>query len=117
MAGCRVVRVPTDEHYQLRLDAIEAAMTPRTRAVVTISPNNPTGVVYPESVLREINAVCNEQCVYHIHDEAYEYFTWLGAPAHFSPAAIAGAERQATEHMHRLFVGGELLGEPIRREA
>ncbi len=37
IAGCRTVAVPTDASYQLRLDAIEEAITPRTRAVVTIS--------------------------------------------------------------------------------
>jgi aspartate/methionine/tyrosine aminotransferase len=94
IAGCRPVVVPSDPHtYQPQASAIRAAITPRTRAVVTISPNNPTGVVYPESTLREINALCNEQGVCHIHDEAYEYFTWPGAPRHFSPATIAGAER------------------------
>jgi aspartate/methionine/tyrosine aminotransferase len=94
IAGCKPVVVPTNPHtYQPRVDAIRTAITPRTRALVTISPNNPTGVVYPESVIREINALCNEQGVYHIHDEAYEYFTWSGAPAHFTPARIAGAER------------------------
>jgi aspartate/methionine/tyrosine aminotransferase len=85
---------PTDPHtYQPRVDAIRAAITPRTRAVVTISPNNPTGAVYPESIVREINALCNEHGVYHIHDEAYEYFTWSGAPTHFSPATIDAAQR------------------------
>jgi aspartate/methionine/tyrosine aminotransferase len=34
---------------------IAAAITPRTRAVVTVSPNNPTGAVYPEAALREVN--------------------------------------------------------------
>ena len=91
IAGCRPVLVPTDERYQLRPGAIAEAITPRTRAVVTVSPNNPTGAVYPEAALREINAACARHGVYHVHDEAYEYFTYDGA-AHFSPAAIAGAE-------------------------
>ena len=91
IAGCRAVLVPTDDTYQLKPDAIRAAITPRTRAVVTISPNNPTGAVYPESALRAVNAICREAGVYHVHDEAYEYFTWNGA-AHFSPASIANAE-------------------------
>jgi aspartate/methionine/tyrosine aminotransferase len=43
-------------------------------------------------VIREINALCSEHGVCHIHDEAYEYFTWPGAPEHFSPATIAGGE-------------------------
>jgi aspartate/methionine/tyrosine aminotransferase len=90
MAACRPVPVPTDATYQLDLDAIRRAMTPRTRAVVTISPNNPTGAVYPEAALREVNALCREHGVYHIHDEAYEYFTNEGV-RHFSPGSIDGA--------------------------
>jgi aspartate/methionine/tyrosine aminotransferase len=92
IAGCTPVFVPTDERYQLRLDAIEQAISPRTRAVVTISPNNPTGAVYPEAALRAVNRLCAARGVYHVHDEAYEYFTYGGA-AHFSPASIAGGER------------------------
>jgi aspartate/methionine/tyrosine aminotransferase len=87
MAGCRPVLVGTDESYQPRPDAIAAAITPGTRAVVTISPNNPTGAVYPESTLRAINGLCRERNVFHVHDEAYEYFTYDGA-RHFSPASI-----------------------------
>jgi len=89
IAGCRAVLVETDENYQLRPEAIARALTPRTRAVVTISPNNPTGAVYPEAALREVNALCGERGVYHLHDEAYEYFTYGGA-RHFSPGSIPG---------------------------
>jgi len=90
MAGCSAVLVDTDENYQLRVDAIRSAITSKTRAVVTISPNNPTGAVYPEEALREVNALCHERGLYHIHDEAYEYFTYDGA-VHFSPASIDGS--------------------------
>ena len=90
MAGCRPVVVPTDARYQLQVDAIAAAITPRTRAVVTISPNNPSGAVYPEADLRAVNALCAARGVWHIHDEVYEYFTY-GLP-HFSPASIPGAD-------------------------
>jgi aspartate/methionine/tyrosine aminotransferase len=90
LAGCRTVSVPTDNRYQLRLDAIRAALSPRTRAVVTISPNNPSGAVYPERALREVNDLCAARGIYHVHDEAYEYFTYDGA-RHFSPGAIAGS--------------------------
>jgi aspartate/methionine/tyrosine aminotransferase len=90
MAGARAVAVPTTASYQLDLDAIAAAFTPRTRAVVTVSPNNPTGAVYPESDLRALNALCRDRDVFHIHDEAYEYFTYGGA-THFSPGSIDGA--------------------------
>jgi aspartate/methionine/tyrosine aminotransferase len=88
MAGCRTVAVPTDSNYQLQPAAIRAAITPRTRAVVTISPNNPSGAVYPESSIVEVNRLCAEHGIYHVHDEAYEYFTYGGA-RHFSPGSLA----------------------------
>jgi len=90
IAGCRAVCVDTDEHYQLRPDAIRAAITPRTRAVATISPNNPSGAVYSEAVLREVNGICREHGIYHINDEAYEYFTY-GDAQHFSPGSVEGS--------------------------
>lgn len=90
MANCKPVLVATDENYQLQPQRIAAAITERTRAIVTISPNNPTGAVYPESALREVNELCRARGIYHIHDEAYEYFTY-GNARHFSPGSIAGA--------------------------
>jgi aspartate/methionine/tyrosine aminotransferase len=98
MASCKAVLVPTDENYQLQPKLISDAITGRTRAVVTISPNNPTGAVYPESELRKINEICRERGVYHISDEAYEYFTY-GDAAHFSPGSISGSD----EHTISLF--------------
>ena len=91
MAGARPVLVPAASDYQLDVDAIARAITPKTRAVVTVSPNNPTGAVYPETSLRAVNALCRNRGVFHIHDEAYEYFTYDGA-RHFSPGSIDGAE-------------------------
>ncbi|QMS90098.1 pyridoxal phosphate-dependent aminotransferase [Nostoc edaphicum CCNP1411] len=87
MAGCRPVLVATDENYQLRPDAIAQAITPKTRAVVTISPNNPTGVVYSEAALHQVNQICGDRSIYHISDEAYEYFTYNGVK-HISPGAF-----------------------------
>jgi len=92
MAGCVPVCVPTRPDYQLDLAAIEQAITPRTRAIITVSPNNPTGAVYAEDDLRAVNALCADRGLYHFSDEAYEYFTFDGA-RHFSPASIPGAER------------------------
>jgi aspartate/methionine/tyrosine aminotransferase len=90
MAGARVVGVPTASDYQLDVPAIAAAITPRTRAVVTVSPNNPTGAVYPRAALIEVNALCQARGIFHIHDEAYEYFTYGGVEA-FSPGSTEGA--------------------------
>ena len=98
MAGCRPVLVATDADFQLDLDAVADAITEETRAVVTISPNNPSGAVYPEEDLRALNRLCAERGVYHIHDEAYEYFLYDGAE-HFSPGSLP----DAGEHTLSLF--------------
>jgi aspartate/methionine/tyrosine aminotransferase len=90
MASCRPVLVPTDAQHQLDVAALRAAITPRTRAILTVSPNNPTGAVYPAATLRAVNALCAEHGIFHLHDEAYEYFTY-GGVEHFSPASIPGA--------------------------
>lgn len=90
IAGARAVPVPTGPDWQLDVPAIRRAMTARTRAVVTVSPNNPTGAVYPEAALRAVNALCRDAGVFHVHDEAYEYFVYDEA-RHFSPGSIAGA--------------------------
>jgi aspartate/methionine/tyrosine aminotransferase len=90
MAGCRVVRVETDERFQLDVNAIALAVTPRTRAIVTVTPNNPTGAVYSESSLRDVNRLCADRGLYHISDEVYEYFTY-GMARHLSPGAFDNA--------------------------
>jgi len=98
MADCRAVCVPTDDRYQLDLDAIQRAVTPRTRAIVTVTPNNPSGAVYPEAALRAVNRLCAERGIFHISDEVYEYFTYDGA-LHVSP----GAFDRAAAHTISLF--------------
>jgi aspartate/methionine/tyrosine aminotransferase len=104
MASAKVVTVATDDAFQLRPEAIRKAITPRTRAVVTVSPNNPSGAVYPEAALREVNAICAKAGVWHIHDEAYEYFTW-GVP-HWSPGSIPGS----SDHTISLFSMSKSFG-------
>ena len=89
IASCRPVLVRTTENYQLDPDAIRQAITPKTKAVVTVSPNNPTGVVYPKAVLQEVNELCRDHGIYHITDETYEYFTYEDA-SHFSAGSDPG---------------------------
>lgn len=98
MAGCRAVCVPTDDRYQLRAGAISDALTSRTRAIVTISPNNPSGAVLGEDSLRQVNRLCAERGLYHISDEPYEYFTY-GSARHVSP----GSFPEAAAHTISLF--------------
>lgn len=92
MLSCQPVAVNTGIDYQPCLTSITSAITPKTKAIVTVSPNNPTGVVYSEDTLRAINKLCRESGIYHISDEAYEYFTFDDVE-HFSVASIAGSEQ------------------------
>jgi aspartate/methionine/tyrosine aminotransferase len=90
MLGYVPVGVATDSAYQLDVSRLHAAITEKTRAIVTVSPNNPSGAVYPEDALRAVNALCREYGLYHISDEAYEYFTY-GETRHFSPGSLPDA--------------------------
>lgn len=90
MLDCAPVGVPTANNYQLDIVRLRDAITEKTRAIVTISPNNPSGAVYPEAALRMVNDLCREYGLYHISDEAYEYFTY-GEARHFSPGSLPGA--------------------------
>jgi aspartate/methionine/tyrosine aminotransferase len=105
MANCRPVIVETDENYQLKPDAIKKAITSKTRAIVTISPNNPTGAVYDPAALREVNEICRQHNIYHISDEAYEYFTYNGVK-HVSPASFP----DSSEHTISLFTLSKAYG-------
>ena len=58
---------------------IRAKITPRTRAIVIINPNNPTGALYPESVLLEIIAVAREHGLIIYADEVYDKVLYDGA--------------------------------------
>jgi aspartate/methionine/tyrosine aminotransferase len=90
MLNCRARLVPLDSEFQIDLDALSAAITDRTRAIVTISPNNPSGAVYPREALTSVNQLCQARGIYHISDEAYEYFVHEDAK-HFSPGSLPDA--------------------------
>lgn len=75
--GGRVVLVETDEHFQPDIDAIAAAIGPRTKALILNSPNNPTGVVYSADVLRRLDRIVPEWMLV-ISDEPYRPLTFDG---------------------------------------
>jgi aspartate aminotransferase len=73
----RVVTVETDAKFQPDVARIAAAITPRTKAIILNSPNNPTGAVYGEEVLRELDGVIREP-ILAISDEPYRALTFDG---------------------------------------
>jgi aspartate aminotransferase len=78
--GGRVVPVETDATFLPDVERIASAITPRTRAIVLNTPNNPTGRVYPESILRELQTVLarSGQPITLISDEPYKAFVYDG---------------------------------------
>jgi aspartate aminotransferase len=94
--GGRPVRVtlrpPT---FALDVEAIRAAITPRTRAIIVNSPNNPSGLIYGEEELTALAAVLNEASerngrrIYLLSDESYRRILFDGrsfvSPASFYP--------------------------------
>lgn len=90
MERCKPVTVATHKNYHVSLEAIEAAITDRTRAIATISPNNPSGAVYTREELAGVNELCRKHRLYHISDEAYEDFCYDGH-AHYSAASSPGS--------------------------
>ena len=61
------------------LDDIRAKVTPRTKGIVVINPNNPTGAVYPDDVLRGIVAIAREHGLVILADEVYDKVLYDGA--------------------------------------
>ena len=70
------------------MNDIRRKITPHTRAMVIINPNNPTGALYPESVLREIIAVAREHGLILYADEVYDKVLYDGA-AHTPVASLS----------------------------
>ena len=91
LADAVPVLVPTSENYHPDIEKIKSAITDKTRAVVTISPNNPSAAVYTREELTEINQLCARHGIFHISDEAYEDFVY-DSHSHFSAASIPGSE-------------------------
>ncbi len=71
-------------------ERLAAAITPRTRAIVTVSPNNPSGLVLPGERLLAINRLCEQRGLFHISDEAYDLFVHGSVP-HWSPGSLRGS--------------------------
>ncbi|AWN22875.1 aspartate aminotransferase [Deinococcus irradiatisoli] len=70
------VTTTPESGYQLDVEALRAAVTPRTKLIMLNSPSNPTGAVYPEQTLREVAALAREHDLIIITDEMYEHIIY-----------------------------------------
>lgn len=90
LQGGKPVIVPSDEHTGFKLvpQALERAITPRTRWLILNSPNNPTGAVYSSDELQALGEVLSRYPhVWLMTDEIYEHFVYGGVP-HASLVAL-----------------------------
>lgn len=82
--GVLVEISPNTEDFQPKLDEFEAKITPKTRAVIVNTPNNPTGVVYSEATIRAMAAILEKKQeeygtdIYLISDEPYRELAYDG---------------------------------------
>lgn len=112
--GAVAVRVGMDaDTFDLDLDAIEGAMSPRTRGIIVNSPHNPTGKIYPKETLERLGGILeraserNGRPVYLLSDEAYRRILFDGRVFH-PPAA-------AYRHTLTIYTYGKTLLAPGMR--
>ncbi len=91
MVGATPVTVPTsaDTNFQLTAEAIEAAITERTKVLFIASPNNPTGTVISRERMNEIAAVVKKHNLIVISDEIYDRLVY-GDTEHICFASLPG---------------------------
>jgi len=107
--------LPTDDNFIPRLDAFEAGIGPRTKAVLINSPNNPTGVVYSAETMRRMGEILRKKEteygteIFIVSDEPYKKIIYDGtkypSPLNFHRHSII-----ATSHSKDLSIAGERIG-------
>jgi aspartate/methionine/tyrosine aminotransferase len=90
LAGGVPVVVSSDESsgYRSTVEELEAAWTPRTKALLFVSPSNPTGAVYPRAEVEAIGRWALERGIWVLTDEIYEHLVYGGAEQHSMPVLV-----------------------------
>lgn len=83
-----LVHAGADQGFRVTVDQLEAARTPRTKAVVFVSPSNPTGAVYPPPEVEAIGAWAHDAGLWVLTDEIYEHFAYDHRPVVSMPVAV-----------------------------
>ncbi len=94
--GVKVIEVKRNKDFSPNIEGIRNAITPKTKAMLINSPNNPTGHALTPTELKEIIDILIENDLYLITDEVYENYIYDGFK-HVSPASLNGMfERTVT---------------------
>jgi aspartate/methionine/tyrosine aminotransferase len=90
LGGGTPVIVPSDETTGFRssVEDLEAAWTPNTKALLFVSPNNPTGAVYPRDQVEAIGRWALEKGIWVLTDEIYEHLVYGDAEHHSMPVLV-----------------------------
>ncbi len=90
LAGGVPVELPTHEAtgYQVTIEQLDAALTPRTKVLVFVSPSNPTGAVYPPAAVEAIGRWAVEHGVWVVTDEIYEHLVFGDAEFSSMPTLV-----------------------------
>jgi aminotransferase len=92
LSSMKVVSVPvalTAPEWRLDLDAVRAAITPRTRGMLVNTPSNPAGKVFTRAEIEGLAEIAREFELFVFTDEIYEHFLY-GSAEHVSPAMLKG---------------------------
>jgi len=76
--GVPVVAKPQDGSFTPTMDDIAQVVGPSTKAIIINSPNNPSGVMYPESLIAEIVAFCEKKDIWLLMDDTYNRLVFDG---------------------------------------
>jgi aspartate/methionine/tyrosine aminotransferase len=78
LAGGTSVELPTTEStgFRVSVDQLDAACTDRTKALLFVSPSNPTGAVYPPDEVQAIGEWARDRGIFVVTDEIYEHLTY-----------------------------------------
>jgi aspartate aminotransferase len=116
ISGATAVRVVSEPpKFDLPVDAIEAAITPNTRAIIVNSPNNPSGRIYPNADLERLGAILkaaserNGRTIYQLSDEAYRRILFDGN-TFTTPAKFYDATMVLYTYGKQLLAPGQRLG-------
>ncbi len=90
LAGGVPVAVPCMEEtgFHLTVDALEAALTPATKILLFVSPNNPTGAVCSREEIAEIGRWADAHGLWVVTDEIYEHLVYGGRTSHSMPVVV-----------------------------
>ena len=90
LAGAVTTVLPTDERtgFQVTLDQLDAAKSSRTKALIFVSPSNPTGAVYAKEQIEAIGQWAVENDVWIITDEIYEHLVYGDNEHHSMPTLV-----------------------------